>query len=244
MPTDDPALFPVLDPERPLKRPPVVFSDALLEELRRDLARGLTELGLVATDAQIDTLLASLRFLAAWNAVINLTAIREPHDMLVQHLLDSLSVLPHLPAPVTGKTTTLLDVGSGGGFPALPIAVLRPDITVVSIDSVRKKTDYIAKAATYLGLPNLRSVHSRVEDHRDIYDIVISRAFASLRDFVKSTGHNVPKKGAGLLLAMKGKSPDEEIAELKRTSWAVARQEALHVPLLDAQRTLIWLKRV
>ena len=238
---DDSSLHPVLD--RPLKREAVVFTDELCTALGEKLARGLEELGLEATARQQQTLVSSLVFLSEWNAVINLTAIREPHDMLVQHLLDSLSVLPHLPPAVAGKSTTLLDVGSGGGFPALPLAVLRPDLAVVSIDSVRKKTDYVTKAATFLDLPNLGAVHSRVEDHRETYDVVLSRAYASLRDFVKSAGHAAPTDGKGTFLAMKGKVPDEEIAGLAKTGWRAERVLPLIVPFLDAARTLVWLKR-
>ncbi len=238
---DDPSLHPVLD--RPLKREAVVFTDALCAALDEKLATGLGALGLEATEAQRRTLVASLRFLSEWNAVINLTAIREPHDMLVQHVLDSLSIVPHLPPAAPGRATSVLDVGSGGGFPALPLAVLRSDLAVVSIDSVRKKTDYVARAATYLDLPNLRSVHSRVEDHRETSDVVLSRAYASLRDFVKSAGHCSPRDGSGVVLAMKGKSPDEEIAGLAKTGWRADRVAPIAVPLLDAERTLVWLKR-
>ena len=238
---DDPSLHPVFD--RPLKREAVVFTEELCAALGEKLALGLQELGLETSEAQRQTLVSSLVFLSEWNAVVNLTAIRDPHDMLVQHLLDSLSILPHLPAGVPGKTTTLLDVGSGGGFPALPLAVLRPDLTVVSIDSVRKKTDYVGKAATYLDLLNLRAVHSRVEDHRETYDVVLSRAYASLREFVKSAGHASPRDGTGVFLAMKGKPPDEEIAALAKSGWRAERTLPLSVPFLDAARSLLWLKR-
>lgn len=237
---DDPSLHPVLD--RPLKREAVVFTAELCAALADKLAGGLDALALSTSQAQRDTLVRSLAFLSEWNAVINLTAIRDPHDMLVQHLLDSASIVPHLPPP-TGKRLRVLDVGSGGGFPALPLAVLRPDLEVVSIDSVRKKTDYVARAARYLDLPNLSSVHSRVEDHREAYDVVLSRAYASLRDFVKSAGHASPRDGSGVVLAMKGKSPDEEIAALAKTGWRADRVLSLAVPLLDAERTLVWLKR-
>lgn len=221
----------------------MVFTTELRGDLRADLRRGLTALHLEATEAQQDLLLEALSFLSEWNAVMNLTAIRAPHDMLVHHVLDSLSVLPHLPARAESASLSLLDVGSGGGFPALPIAVFRPDLAVVALDAVRKKTDFVNRAATYLALPNLRAVHSRVEDHRVTYDVVISRAYASLRDFVKSAGHTVKADGRGRLLAMKGKSPDEEVVALARTGWRLERQEALSVPLLDAARTLLWLER-
>lgn len=241
----DPSLHPVFDPERPLKRPFEPLSNETRTELRARLDAGLEALGLAdtTTPAQRDVLIESLAFLGEWNAVINLTAIRDPHEMLTQHVLDSLTVVPHLPAPrpAGSPRLRLLDVGSGGGFPALPLAVLRPDLDVVSLDAVRKKTDYVAKAARFLAVPNLTSVHSRVEQHQPTYDVVISRAYASLRDFVKSAGRCVGKGGE--LFAMKGKQPDEEIKELAKTPFAVASIVPLHVPSLDAARCLIRLQK-
>ena len=235
--TTSAGLRPVID--RPLKREQINFTPELRTDLRIKLNAGLEEMRIVASDKQKDQLIESLAFLNEWNAVINLTAIRDPHDMLVQHILDSLSVLYCIPK----EATTLLDVGSGGGYPALPIAVMRPDLEVVAVDSVRKKTDYIEKAATLLKIGNLSAVHSRVEDHPVTYDVVISRAYASLRDFVLSAEHCLVDDDESLLLAMKGKSPHDEIGELAGTGWVVDRKRALTVPFLDAERCLVWLAR-
>lgn len=235
--TTSAGLRPVID--RPLKREQIEFTPELHTELRIKLNAGLEEMRIVASDKQKDQLIESLAFLNEWNAVINLTAIRDPHDMLVQHILDSLSVLYCIPK----EATTLLDVGSGGGYPALPIAVMRPDLEVVAVDSVRKKTDYIEKAASLLKIGNLSAVHSRIEDHPVTYDVVISRAFASLKDFVTSAEHCLVDDDESLLLAMKGKSPYDEISGLAGTGWVVDRKRALTVPFLDAERCLVWLAR-
>jgi len=235
--TTSAGLRPVID--RPLKREQIEFTPELRAELRAKLDAALAEMHLKASDKQKNQLIESLAFLSEWNAVINLTAIREPHAMLVQHILDSLSVLYFIPK----EATTLLDVGSGGGFPALPIAVMRPDLEVVSVDSVRKKTDYVNKAAEALAIDNLSAVHSRVEEHPVTYDVVISRAYASLKDFVLSAQGCVSPEEDALVLAMKGKFPDDEVAELAGTGWVVDRKRALTVPQLDAERCLIWLER-
>lgn len=236
--TTSAGLRPVID--RPLKREQIEFTPELRAELYEKLSAGLSEMRLTASGKQKDTLIESLAFLNEWNAVINLTAIRDPHDQLVQHILDSLSVLYCIPK----EATTLLDVGSGGGFPALPIAVMRPDLEVVAVDSVRKKTDYITKAAAHLKIGNLSAVHTRVEDHLVTYDVVISRAYASLKDFVTSAEHCLVEEEDALMLAMKGKSPDDEISELAGTGWVVDRKRALTVPFLEAERCLVWLERV
>ena len=236
--TTSAGLRPVID--RPLKREQIEFTSELRAELYEKLSAGLSEMRLTASGKQKDTLIESLAFLNEWNAVINLTAIRDPHDQLVQHILDSLSVLYCIPK----EATTLLDVGSGGGFPALPIAVMRPDLEVVAVDSVRKKTDYITKAAAHLKIGNLSAVHTRVEDHLVTYDVVISRAYASLKDFVTSAEHCLVEEEDALMLAMKGKSPDDEISELAGTGWVVDRKRALTVPFLEAERCLVWLERV
>lgn len=237
--TTSAGLRPVID--RPLKegRELIDYTPELRAALYEKLSEGLKQLRLTATGKQKDTLIESLAFLSEWNAVINLTAIRDPHDMLVQHILDSLAILYCIPQ----EATTLLDVGSGGGFPALPIAVMRPDLEVVSIDAVRKKTDYVNKAAEHLKLGNLTAVHQRVEEHLVTYDVVISRAYASLKDFVTTAGECVVPEEDGLMLAMKGKFPEDEVAELAGTGWVVDRKREIKVPFLDADRCLLWLER-
>ncbi|MFN3629939.1 MAG: 16S rRNA (guanine(527)-N(7))-methyltransferase RsmG [Casimicrobiaceae bacterium] len=234
-PTD---LHPVFD--RPLKpgRDPVEFTPELRIALLEKLEAGLEGLGLRATERQKQKLIDALAFLSQWNAVINLTAIRDPEAMLVQHVLDSLAVVPFIPE----EATSLLDVGSGGGFPALPIAVMLPELEVVAIDAVRKKTDYITKAAEALGMKNLSAVHGRVEAHPVTYDVVISRAYASLVDFVKTAHACLSFEDDALMLAMKGKRPVDEIAALESIGWRVSREQALTVPFLEAERCLLWLE--
>lgn len=238
--TTSAGLRPVFD--RPLKpgRDPVEFTPELRLHLLEKLEAGLQALGLPATERQKQKLIDALAFLSEWNAVINLTAIRDPEAMLVQHVLDSLAVVPFIPE----EATSLLDVGSGGGFPALPIAVMLPELEVVAIDAVRKKTDYITKAAEALGLRNLSAVHGRVEEHPVTYDVVISRAYASLADFVKTAHACVSFEDDALMLAMKGKHPAEEIAALTPMKWRVSREQALTVPCLEAERCLLWLEPV
>jgi 16S rRNA (guanine527-N7)-methyltransferase len=235
--TTSAGLRPVID--RPLKREMIEFTPELRAELRTTLNDALSQLHLKASEKQKDQLIESLAFLSEWNAVINLTAIREPQAMLVQHVIDSLAVLHFIPK----EATTLLDVGSGGGFPALPIAVMRPDLEVVSIDSVRKKTDYVNKSAEAIGIGNLSAIHSRVEEHPVTYDVVICRAYASLKNFVLSAQGCVSPEDDALVLAMKGKFPDDEVAELAGTGWVVDRKRSLTVPFLEGERCLLWLER-
>jgi 16S rRNA (guanine527-N7)-methyltransferase len=236
--TTSAGLRPVFD--RPLKpgRDPVEFTPERRLALLEKLEAGLGRLGLPATERQKQKLIDALAFLSEWNAVINLTAIREPEAMLVQHVLDSLAVVPFIPE----EATSLLDVGSGGGFPALPIAVMLPELEVVAIDAVRKKTDYVNKAAEALGLKNLTAVHGRVEEHPVTYDVVISRAYASLADFVKTAHACVSFEDDALMLAMKGKHPADEIEALAQIKWRVAREQVLTVPFLEAERRLLWLE--
>ncbi|MCS6996844.1 MAG: 16S rRNA (guanine(527)-N(7))-methyltransferase RsmG [Casimicrobiaceae bacterium] len=224
-------------PSRP-KREAVEFTPELRLALLERLEQGLERLKLPATERQKQKLIDALALLSQWNAVINLTAIREPEAMLVQHVLDSLAVVPFLPE----EATSLLDVGTGGGFPAIPIAILMPELEVVGIDSVRKKTDFVNTVAETLALKNLTAIHGRVEEHPATYDIVLSRAFASLADYVKSAHACLNFDEEALMLAMKGKHPAEEIAELASIGWRVAREEVLTVPFLEAERRLFWLE--
>ncbi len=240
LPAFDPRLLPVLD--RPLKEGRTVFvlTEELYASLLSKLREGLQALGLPAEPQQEQKLIHSLEFLSRWNAVINLTAVREPEAMLVQHLLDCLAVIPHLPE----EATSLLDVGSGGGFPALPIAIMRPELEVVAIDAVRKKTDYLNRAAEALRIPNLIAVHGRVEEHPMTYDWVISRAYASLADFVRTAAGCLNVEEDARMLAMKGKRPLEEIEELSKIGWRIESEHALTVPFLEAERCLLELKPV
>ncbi|MBC8736906.1 16S rRNA (guanine527-N7)-methyltransferase [Paraburkholderia sp. Clong3] len=203
------------------------------------LAEGVRELGLELSDAQQRKLLDYVALLAKWNNVYNLTAIRDPRQMLIQHILDSLSIVPHL-AP--RGPSSVLDVGSGGGLPGIVLAIVLPDWTITTNDIVHKKTAFQSQAKAELGLANLSVVTGRVETLRPgaevpaKFDVIVSRAFAELSDFVTLARHLVAEQGA--IWAMKGMRPDAEIARLP----AGARVEQiirLNVPSLDAERHLI-----
>jgi 16S rRNA (guanine527-N7)-methyltransferase len=185
----------------------------------------------------VDRCAAYLRLLEKWNRVHNLTAVRETERMVVLHLLDSLSVLPHIP-----ETGSLLDVGSGGGLPGIPIALARPDLRVTLLDSSSKKTVFLEQARVELVLANVEVVCERVEQWRPAgtFDVVVSRAFAELGEFVAQAQHLVAP--GGRMLAMKGVYPFEEIARMPATH-RVAQVAELHVPALDAKRHLVFVER-
>ena len=204
--------------------------------LEAALARGLGAMSIPATAEQSRRLAAHLELIAKWNRVHNLTAVRETEQMVVLHVLDSLSLLPHL-----GPARTLLDVGSGPGFPGIPIAIVRPELRVQLLDSSSKKCAFLEQARTELGLANARVVCERVEAWKpaDRFDLVVSRAFADLSDFVGQAGHLVAP--GGRMLAMKGVYPFEEIARVPATHRVAAVIE-LAVPMLDAKRHLVALE--
>ena len=200
------------------------------------LKKGVAELPLAVSDAQIERLLDYLTLLAKWNAVYNLTAVRDPSQMVVQHLLDSLAAVP---AFVSARR--VLDVGSGGGLPGIPIAIARPDWRVVMVDPNHKKAAFLTQAAIELALTNVASHASRVEDLRDEapFDVVISRAFADLATFAATSSRHVAAHGA--LVAMKGVHPADEIAEIG-SAFAV-ETIPVHVPGLDAARHLVFMRK-
>jgi len=214
-------------------------SGADREALYQLLTDGVGELGLELSDAQLGKLLDYVTLLAKWNAVYNLTAIRDPRQMLIQHILDSLSIVPHL---VQRNPGTVLDVGSGGGLPGIVLAIVRPDWGVTVNDIVHKKTAFQAQAKAELGLANLSVVTGRVETLRPgaevsaKFDVIVSRAFAELADFVTLARHLVAEQGA--ILAMKGVRPDDEIERLPAGAH-VEQIIRLDVPFLDAERHLV-----
>ena len=193
--------------------------------------------GTLPADARVK-LEAYIALLAKWNATYNLTAIREPERMVTHHILDALAVLPHLRAGRSSRGVRILDVGSGGGVPAIPLAIAQPDWRVVALDSNHKKGAFLQQAISELPLPNAEAVIARVEDYVPTgpFDIVISRAFADLATFVNSSARHLAPNG--VLVAMKGVFPDEEIDELPPNMRVVATP-ALQVPGLDAERHLI-----
>ncbi len=209
------------------------------EALAPLLADGVRELGLDLSDAQLGKLLDYVALLSKWNAVYNLTAIRDPRQMLIQHILDSLSIVPHL---ATRGASSVLDVGSGGGLPGIVLAIVLPDWTVTVNDIVHKKTAFQAQAKAELGLANLSVVTGRVETLQPgaevpaKFDVIVSRAFAELADFVTLARHLVAEQGA--IWAMKGVRPDGEIERLPAGAH-VEQIIRLNVPSLDAERHLI-----
>jgi 16S rRNA (guanine527-N7)-methyltransferase len=201
------------------------------------LAAGIAALGLTLPADAAGKLLAYLALLDKWNRVYNLTAVRDAERMVTHHLLDSLAAVPHFDG------ATVLDVGSGGGLPGIPLAIARPELQVTLIDSIAKKTAFLLQAKAELGLGNLHVVTGRVEDYRPAaaFDVVTSRAFSDLREFVTLTRHLL--KPDGRWLALKGLYPHEELVLLPHDVKVSADYE-LHVPGLEAHRHLIVLERV
>jgi 16S rRNA (guanine527-N7)-methyltransferase len=206
-----------------------------------DLDEGLAalaEAGIALPFEARDKLAAYLALLSKWNRTYNLTAIRDPEQMVTHHVLDALAVLPHLPL---APHLRVLDVGSGGGVPGLPLAIARSGWSVVLLDASHKKGAFLRQAAIELGLPNVDAVTARVEDYvpAALFDVVISRAFADLATFAQSSVRLLAP--GGRLFAMKGVYPDEEIAQLP-AEVAMVAAPALSVPGLDAQRHLLVMK--
>ncbi len=202
--------------------------------------QGLCEtLGLPASARQIDTLLRYLALLQRWNSIYNLTAVRDPSEMLTQHLADCLALVVPLARHL--QQGRVLDVGSGGGLPGVVIATMLPALDVTCVDAVGKKVAFVRQVAGTLPLPNLHAAHARVEQLKiPVVDLITSRAFASLADFVGLTEPLLAP--GGVWLAMKGRRPDEELAALP-PQVEVFHVEPLTVPGLEASRCLVWMRR-
>lgn len=202
------------------------------------LDRAAAALGVEWSAAVRDRLMRFLDLVLRWNRVYNLTAIREPREALVQHVIDSLAVVPplRLRAPTAHE---VLDVGSGAGLPGAVLAIACPDLRVACVDAVDKKASFIRQAAAELAIANLEAIHARVEHLAPRqWDLITSRAFAALPRFCELT-RPVLKDG-GCWMALKGQRPNTEIAELP--SWVrVFHVEPLSVPGLDAERCLVWM---
>ena len=212
---------------------------ALLEAPLRD---GIQQLGLSLNDQQIAQLMAFLDLLQKWNKVYNLTSVRDPQEMLTHHLLDSLAAVPPLVRHLQGTglpAPRLLDVGSGGGLPAVVFAICLPQLDVSCVDTVGKKIAFIQQAAAALRLRNLHGIQSRVEQLSQQYDVVSCRAFAALQDFTAWSAQTL--KADGIWLAMKAKRPDDELALLPATV-QLLNIESLQVPGLDAERCIVWMR--
>ena len=200
--------------------------------LENRLQRGCDALGLQCDAGQRQQLLAYLQLLHKWNAAYNLTAVRDPAQMVTRHLLDSLAVAPHLPAG------NAIDVGTGAGLPGVPLAILFPQRQFALLDSNGKKTRFLFQVKTALSLDNMQVHHQRVESFQPsgYYDVVLSRAYASLRDMVSSCRHLLAP--GGRFLAMKGSLDPGELEQVA-ASCEVLAVHALAVPGLDEQRHLL-----
>ena len=207
------------------------------------LSQGLAALGLSLSPAQQDSLLNYLALLQKWNKVYNLTAVRAQEDMLTHHLLDSLtSIAPLrrvLDQMALTHSPTVLDVGSGGGLPGVVMAITCPEVQVTCVDTVAKKAAFIQQVAAELRLSNLQGVHARVESLAGPFDVICSRAFASLADFTAWSRQAL--RPGGVWLAMKGKHPETEIQALP-SDITVFHVEPLQVPGLEAERCIVWMR--
>jgi 16S rRNA (guanine527-N7)-methyltransferase len=241
------AAAPRISAPKPVAKAGPAWSDA---QWLAALPPVLSSLHLSLSDEQQCKLAAYMVLLAHWNSTFNLTALRDPQDMLSHHLTDCLAVLAPLAQQLAQRSaataaegaslpTKLLDVGSGGGLPGVVLAICCPTVQVTCVDTVGKKAAFIRQVAAELKLPNLKAEHARVEQLKGRYDLITSRAFASLLDFVTLT-KELLAEGA-VWMAMKGKQPDEELAVLP-SGVNVFHVEQLNVPGLDAQRCLVWMR--
>ena len=190
------------------------------------------------SDSQHQQLLTYIDLLQKWNQVYNLTAVKDPEQMLTQHVLDCLAVVRPLKERVP-LAKNLLDVGAGGGLPSVILAIVCTELKVLAVDAVAKKTAFIHSSAHALGLANLQAQHTRVESLSQTFDVVSSRAYASLPDFVLTSRACLAPNG--WWMAMKGVVPREEISRLPSDIEA-AEIQPLSVPDLDAQRCLVWMR--
>ncbi len=211
------------------------------EEFSALLKQGAAQLEISLSERQIEKLLDYLALLVKWNSVYNLTSVREPQQMVIQHLLDAMSALYAFKG-----AKKVLDVGTGGGLPGMVIAIwaleAEPQLQIHLIDTVKKKTAFLTQVKAELGLENV-TVHSgHVEKltSEESFDVITSRAFAELIDFVKLSGHLLEQDGS--MIALKGKKPDEEIQRLPQ-EWKVEKVVPLTVPGMQAERHLVWMKR-
>ena len=202
-------------------------------KLQPQLQQALSELKLPLSDEQQLQLLYYLQQLLFWNKAYNLTAIKDDQQALIKHIFDSLSIVPFLPAG------DLLDIGTGAGLPAMIVAICQPQRAVTALDSNQKKIRFIKQVASELGLKNLTPVASRIEAHAGTYQVITSRAFASLVDFVTHSQSKLADNG--IICAMKGVEPVDEIQALQN-EWQINTQ-VLTVPELDESRHLIYLQR-
>ena len=205
--------------------------------LLQQLQKMLEQTELEVTELQQNQLVELVELLNKWNKAYNLTSVREPHQMLVKHIMDSIVVSPYL------QGQRLIDVGTGPGLPGLPLAILNPDKQFVLLDSLGKRLRFIRQAVLALGLKNVEFVQSRVEEYQpeEKFDVVLSRAFASLQDMLFWCKH-LPNEN-GHFLALKGQFPEQEIAQLDK-QFEFIESISLHVPNLEGERCLVKVKSV
>lgn len=206
-------------------------------DLRSQLDTLLSQTDLTVSNEQADQLVQLVELLVKWNKAYNLTSVRDPAQMLVKHIMDSIIVSPHL------QGNTFIDVGTGPGLPGLPLAILNPNKDFVLLDSLGKRLRFIRQAILSLGLKNVEIVQSRVEEYKPEvgFDCVLSRAFASLEDML-SWCHHLPNEN-GHFLALKGQYPESEVTNLD-SKFEFIESVTLHVPQLDGERCLVKVKRV
>ena len=216
----------------------------MTDALRHELQIGLQALDLSLDEEQVDMLMAYMALIQKWNRVYNLTALREPAEMLTHHLLDSLAVVGPLLRETDGRPVRLLDVGSGAGLPGVVIAIACPQIEVTCVDTVAKKAAFVRQVLAELGLVNLHAMHARVESlsrgrGEEGYDVVTSRAFSSLADFIQWSRSAL--QIGGMWMALKGKHPLEELLALP-ADVDVFHVEPVAVPGLKADRCIVWMR--
>ncbi|GGY90527.1 16S rRNA (guanine(527)-N(7))-methyltransferase RsmG [Pseudoduganella plicata] len=215
-----------------------VFERAALAQL---LKNGLTDLHLELKEAQQEQLLDYLALLHKWNHVYNLTSVRDPVQMMTLHLLDSLAAVPAFEG-----ADNVLDVGAGGGLPGIVLAIARPDMTVSMIDTVHKKTAFLTQVKVELGLANVTVYTKKVQDLQvtQPFDVITSRAFADLSDFIEWSEHLLGE--GGRFIALKGTAPQDErerLQERLQGHWTVQDLQALRVPGLEAERHLVFVQK-
>ncbi|MEL7536969.1 MAG: 16S rRNA (guanine(527)-N(7))-methyltransferase RsmG [Pseudomonadota bacterium] len=205
------------------------------DSLKRKLDLGLETLGVAASDAQRNAMLELVERLVHWSTKVNLTSIREPAAIIERHLFDSLTLSSRI------HGARVLDIGTGGGFPGLPLAIVRPDVEFVLLDAVAKKIRFVTQMAAELGLDNVTGLHARLPEYRSdrLFSTVTARAYATLDGIVSDCEHLLAD--GGRILAMKGRSPEDELAALDET-WQTT-VVALEVPELDEQRHVVVLEK-
>ena len=208
-----------------------------MSALREKLDHLISQTDLEVSDKQRGQLVGYVELLNKWNKAYNLTSVRDPMDMMVKHILDSIIVSTHL------QGTRFIDVGTGPGLPGIPLSIMNPDCEFFLLDSLGKRIRFIKQVVHELGIDNVTPVQSRVEEFQpeEKFDAVLSRAFASMTDMVEWC-HHLPKEQSGVFLALKGQHPRDEMDQLP--DWcSVTDIKALQVPELDGERHLVTLSR-